>query len=134
MDNTPARVRLLLRLSPLFFAGATALLLVSAWEGPLSGGYLLRAVVVGLIHSSLTISFWRWESTRLDRVIQSLLIAALLAGGFFWSKDQTFGHSHVDGTFWALAGQFLSAVLAVFFAVLSVLRLKSEEARDPGAR
>jgi hypothetical protein len=134
MDNTTARAGLLLRWSPLLFAGAAALLLISARKGPLSGGYLLRAVVVGIIYSSLAVSFRRWESARFDRLIQSLLIAALIAGGFFWSRDQTFGDPHVDGPFWALAGQFLSAVLAVFFAVLSVLGLKSRGARDEDAR
>ncbi|HEV3469698.1 MAG TPA: hypothetical protein VG148_10285 [Pyrinomonadaceae bacterium] len=129
MDNTDARAGILLRWSPLFFAGATAALLISASEGPLSGGYLLRAVVVGVIYSSLTISFRRWELTHLDRLIRSLLIAALIAGGFFWSRDQTFGDVHVRGPLLALAGQFLSAVLAVFFAVLSVLGLKSRGAR-----
>lgn len=102
---------------PLFFAGAAALLVVCAWAGPLSGWYLLRAAVIGAVNGSLIISFRRWDSTRLDRLLQALLVVALVAGGFFWSKDQTFGHTHA-GPFWALAGQFLAAVLAVFFAAL----------------
>ena len=120
MNDPPARAGLPRRLSPLLFAGACALLVVSAWEGPLSGGYLLRAFVVGVINSSLVFSFRRWERTRLDRLLQALLITALIAGGFFWSKDQTFGHEHSGGPFWPLAGQFLSAVLAVLFAAQTV--------------
>ncbi len=124
MNDAPARADSPRRLSPLLFAGAAALLVISAWRGPLSGGYLLRAVVVGVISTSLIDGFRRWDSARLDRLLQALLITALVAGGFYWSKDQTFGHSHA-GPFWPLAGQFLSAVLAVFFAARSVAGPKS---------
>jgi hypothetical protein len=122
MNEHPARADFLRRLSPLLLAGASALLLVSAWVGPLSGGYLLRAVVVGVINSSLVLSFRRWEATRLDRLLRALLITALVAGGFFWSKDQTFGLGHAAPPFWPLAGQFLSTVLAVLFAAQTVER------------
>lgn len=127
MNGTTAGAGLLHRLSPLFFVGAAAAVVVCAWEGPLSGWYLLRAVVIGGINGSLVISLRRWRSTRLDRLLQALLVTALIAGGFFWSKDQTFGHGHA-GPFWPLAGQFLAAVVAVFFAVLGASGVKTKGA------
>lgn len=132
MDEHPARADFLRRRSPLFLAGASALLIVSAWGGPLSGGYLLRAFVVGVINSSLVISFRRWEATRLDRLLRALLITALIAGGFFWSKDQTFGLGHAGPPLWPLAGQFLSAVLAVLFAAQTVAGRKPQKVAGDG--
>jgi hypothetical protein len=133
MNETTASAGLLHRLLPLFLAGAAALLVICAWAGPLSGWYLLRAVVVGLIQSSLTISFRGWDSSRFDRLLQALLVTALVAGGFFWSKDQTFGHTHA-GPFWPLAGQFLAAVLVVFFAALRLAGPKPGEGPAGAAR
>ena len=129
MNDAPDHPDILQRRAPLWFAGAAALLAVCAWEGPLSGGYLLRAFVVGLINGSLVVSFRRWEPKRLDRPLRALLIASLVAGGFFWSKDQTFGHDHAGVPFWPLAGQFLAGVAAVSLAALWAAGRKPKDVR-----
>lgn len=124
-ENLFARIEFLQRRSPLFFALALVMLIISAWHGPLSWSYLLRALIIGSGFSVLTIAYWRWKIDYPNRLIWLALSIVLIVGGFYWSKDQTFGLNRVDGFFWSLAGQFISTVSAVFFAVLNALSYKA---------
>src|SRR5258708_19005790 len=118
MSKTLKRIELFQRRSPLFFALAIVILIISAWHGPLSLSYLVRALIIGLHFSVLTIAYWRWESKYPGRLIWSALSVVLIMGGFYWSKDQTFGIAPVGGLFWILATQFMSTAFGVFFGVL----------------
>jgi len=91
--------------------------------------YLIRALIIGSGFSVLTIAYRRWETKYPNRLIWSALSIVLIVGGFYWSKDQTFGLSKVDGSFWSLAGQFISTVSAGFFAVFSALSYKVNESK-----
>lgn len=124
MTKTLKRIKLLQKWSPLFFALALVILAISAWYGPLSLSYLIRALIIGSGFSVLTIAYLRWKIKYPNRLIWSALSVVLIVGGFYWSKDQTFGLNKVDGFFWSLAGQFFSIVSAVFFAVFSALSYK----------
>jgi hypothetical protein len=95
------------------------MLLISAWQGPLSVSYLIRALVIGLDFSVLTIAYRRWKSNHPNSLIWPTLSIVLIMGGFYWSKDQTFGSSKAESFFWSLAGQFMSTVSAVFLVALS---------------
>lgn len=119
MAKTLKQIQLLQRWTPLLFALAMMILIISAWHGPLSVSYLIRALIIGLDFSVLTIAYWRWKSKYPNCLIWPALSIVLIIGGFYWSKDQTFGISKADNLFWSLAGQFISTVSAVFFAVLS---------------
>jgi hypothetical protein len=122
MTETPKRINLVQKWSPLFFAMALVILAISAWYGPLSLSYLIRALMIGAGFSVLSIAYWRWKIEFSNWLIWSTLSVVLILGGFYWSKDQTFGLNNVHGFFWSLAGQFISTVAAVFFAVLSALK------------
>jgi hypothetical protein len=119
MAKTLKQIKLLQRWIPLLFALAMMLLIISAWQGPLSVGYLIRALIIGLDFSVLTIANWRWKSNYANSLIWPILSIVLLIGGFYWSKDQTFGSSKAESYFWSLAGQFMSTVSAVFLVALS---------------
>lgn len=124
MTKTLKRIKLLQRWSPLFLIFALVILIISAVFGPLSLSYLIRALIIGSGFSVLTIAYWRWEIEYPNRLIWLALSVVLIVGGFYWSRDQTFGLNNVDGFFWSLAGQFMSTVAAVLFAVLSALSYK----------
>jgi hypothetical protein len=118
------RINPLRRWLPLFFALATFILAVSAWKGPVSVSYLLRACLIGVSLSVLTIAYWRWESTPPSRLVWSALSVVLVIGGFYWSKDQTFGMSGIGIEPWSQACQFFAMVFATFFAWLFVVKPK----------
>jgi len=123
-SQTLERIEFFHRWSPLFCALTISLLAVTAWREPLSWSYLLRAVIIGLIHTVLTIAGWKWELTERGGSLRFMIGLVLIAGGFFWSKDQTFGHNHNDESLWIIAGQFISTVFGVFFALLGALGFK----------
>lgn len=120
MTKTFKRIKLWQKWSPLFFLLALVILTISAWHGPLSLNYLLRALIIGSGFSVMTFAYWRWEIKHPNRLIWSALSVVLIVGGFYWSKDQTFGINKINSSFWSLAGQFISTASAVFFAGLSV--------------
>jgi hypothetical protein len=122
--ETIKRINLVRKWSPLCLALALVILAISAWYGPLSLSYLIRALMIGSGFSVLTIAYGRWKVEFPSWLIWSTLSVVLIFGGFYWSKDQTFGLNNVDGFFWSLAGQFISTVSAVFFAVVSALKRK----------
>lgn len=134
MTKTFKRIKLLQKWSPVFFALALVILTISAWYGPLSLNYLIRALLIGSGFSVLTFAYRRWESKYPNRMTWSALSVVLIIGGFYWSKDQTFGLNKVDGFFWSLAGQFISTVSAVFFAGLCALSYRLRETLFPNAK
>lgn len=123
MTKTPKQI-ILQKWSPLFLALALVILAVSTWYAPFSLNYLLRALVIGLGFSVLTVAYWSWEIKYPNRLVWSALSVVLIVGGFYWSRDQTFGLGKVDAFFCSLAGQFISTVSAVFFTGLSALNSK----------
>lgn len=104
--------------APLFVALALVMLAIATWYGPFSPNYLIRALAIGFGFSVLTIAYWRWEENYPNRLTWLTLSIVLVAGGFYWSRDQTFGIGKVDAFFLSLACQFFSIVAAVFFTAL----------------
>ena len=133
MSKNVKFIRLLQRWSPVFFALAMVILIITASYGPLSLNYLIRALIIGLGFSVLTIAYWRWKLNYPHRLVWSALSVVLIVGGFYWSRDQTFGLNKVDAFFWSLAGQFVSTVSAVFFAALSAVSYKLKKTLFPNA-
>jgi hypothetical protein len=62
--------------------------------------------------------------------VWSALSLVLVAGGFYWSKDQTFGVSEGGEWSWRLAGQFMAMVFATFFAPLIATKLTSRSVNE----
>ena len=121
MSKSLERVSFWHKWSPLFLAMAILGLLIFAWGVPVSISYLVRACLIGLAFGVLTIAYCRWESARPSRLVWSTLSVVLVAGGFYWSKDQTYGVASAWS--WRLAGQFVAMVLAACFASVIVARI-----------
>ncbi|MFN2492297.1 MAG: hypothetical protein ABR501_05360 [Pyrinomonadaceae bacterium] len=124
MATTPERLQLLLKYSFLFFALAVVVLAMSLLSGPRSVSFLIRALIIGAGFSVLTISYWRWKDDFPTPAVWLALSVVLLIGGFYWSKDQTFGVNAAGAIFWVLLGQFVSTAAVVFCAFFAASSYK----------
>lgn len=102
-----------------------AVLIATARHEDFSIGYLLRAVLIGLTAGILTTAYRRWTSVRPGWLVFTLLLLALLYGGYHWSKDQTFGIAQGELWSWRLALQFSAAMLLALFSVAGLEAYKS---------
>ena len=127
MTNHHQQIQRWQKWSPLFLAFAILMLAGLTWVGPFSISYLIRALIIGADFSILTIAVWRLQLNYPISLIWLVLVFVLITGGFYWSRDQTFGVASVDDFSWSLVGQFISTVVAVFFGVLIAARGKLEK-------
>ena len=94
---------------------------VLLWIVPTSRDFVVRAVLIGAFGGIVVDSALK-DYGRNNRVLVFYILLVLLVGGYYWSRDHSFGVKQTTLTVSRLVIDYIVAALAAFFVSTTAVR------------